>query len=721
VPGATIRCGDDPASPEAVSDDSGEFTLTTSPGLCAVRVVANGFLLLRDNEVLAPGTATTVTYDLTPVAAGYETVVRGQTESVAVVKEVATRDEVQKVPGTFGDALRVIQDFPGVARAPYVSGALIVRGADPDQTQTLIDGVAVPTLYHLAGGPSVINTAFLDDIQFYPGGFGARYGRAIGGIVDVSMRKGAADTVHGEVKVDVLDTSVFVESPVTDKVSVAGAVRRSYIDTTLPLALNVLVPNSGLSIVPVYWDYQLRVDFGAPRSAPQSEKRNTFYVMAFGSDDTLKVATSGSSLAENLNLGVHTLFHRVKGDWTYHDGKLTSVFGPYLGYDLASGGFGAIQFSEDVYSTGAREDLAYQASPYVTLRAGVDVLFQHLSGSALLLPIPDVQYVSFPGAAPSAAPQSIKRTINGFDGAVYLEADFKLGRFTITPGLRPSFEREHGHDLASLDPRLWVRYQLLSRTELKGSVGLYSQPPTIIDLENAPFGTPTLGPEHAFQTSLGVDHKFSDIVSLAVTGFFNRRYDLIVQPGATVVNPDGSVTENLYSNLGVGRAYGVEVLLRHRVTERFFGWIAYTLSRSIVAQPGVPYQLSTYDETHILTLIGSYRLPKNWEVGLRFRYVTGRPYTQVLHPYDQYNVDANAFSPLMGGALSARNPPFNQLDLRVEKDFLFRHFTLGVYLDIQNVYNATNQEAVLYDYRFRMSEALPGIPFLPVLGVRGTF
>jgi hypothetical protein len=178
----------------------------------------------------------------------------------------------------------------------------------------------------------------------------------------------------------------------------------------------------------------------------------------------------------------------------------------------------------------------------------------------------------------------------------------------------------------------------------------------------------------------------------------------------------------LYSNRGTGRAYGIEVLLRHQVTDRFFGWVAYTLSRAVVANPSFPqYHLSTFDETHILTLVGSYRLPKNWEVGLRFRFVTGRPFTPSTHPYDVYNADSNVFSPTSAPVGSGRLPPFNQMDVRVEKSFLFKRWTLGIYLDLQNAYNATNQEGELNDYRFRYTEPLPGLPILPVLGMRGTF
>src|SRR5439155_1729086 len=107
---------------------------------------------------------------------------------------------------------------------------------------------------------------------------------------------------------------------------------------------------------------------------------------------------------------------------------------------------------------------------------------------------------------------------------------------------------------------------------------------------------------------------------------------------------------NLYSNDGLGRAYGLEVLLRHEVTRNFFGWVAYTLSKSEERTSGTPqgYINGQYDQTHILTILGSYKLPFGFELGARFRYVTGNPITPVIHTADMYSVDADSYQRQIG-------------------------------------------------------------------------
>ncbi len=720
VEGGTVRCGEAADAPEATSDAEGRFTLDVPAGTCQVRALAQGFRLFHTDESLEAGETREVAYYLMPEAVGYETVVRGARDKKEVVRRTLERQELQKVPGTFGDPIRVVQNLPGVARAPFVLGQLIVRGAAPDQTLTLMDGVEVPLLYHLGGGPSVVNAEFLDRVDFYPGGFGARYGRAVGGVVDVATRKGATDTLHGSVKVDLLDAGFFVEAPIGKGMSVAVAARRSYVDALIPLVLPEDPEGGTLQVLPRYWDYQARLDFGGLRG---EAKKSTGYLMAFGSEDTLQVVATGGGRARDLTVDTRTLFHRVKGDWTYRDGNFTSVFTPFGGFDLAAFDFGAAKLDAEVFSLGGRELAEWELSSFFTARAGADVLFEHVRGKAEL-PLLSFQYVAFPGAEPTAEMQTLEQVVNGFDGALFAEGELELGPVTVTPSLRGTWARKAGQGMGALDPRLFARVQATERFAVKGSVGLYSQAPEATDALGAPWGNPGILFERALQAAVGVEQRFTDAISVDVTGYFNRRFDLILSPGRTIDNGDGTYTQEANSNLGLGRAYGMEVMLRHDVTRDFFGWVAYTLNRSEARRAGSDngYLLTAFDQSHILTAVGSYRLP--WwdlELGARFRYVTGRPTTPELQYADLYQADANRYYGFYGDAGSARLRPFQQLDVRLDKSFVFDRWTLNVYVDVQNVYNATNVEATLNDYRFRDVFEVPGIPLLPVVGFKGSF
>ncbi|NRD62079.1 TonB family protein [Corallococcus exiguus] len=750
VAGATVRCGDDPEAPEALSDADGRFSLDVPPGECAVRVVASGYQLYQTKEQLQEDETTEVNFFLAPTGGALETVVRSDRPKKEVVRRTITRQEAQRTPGTFGDPIRVIQTLPGVARAPFISGQLLVRGSNPGQTATMMDGVGIPLLFHLLGGPSVVNAEFIDQLDFFPGGYGSQYGRAVGGIVEVGTRKGAADTFHGSVKVDLLDAGFFLEAPVTDGISVAAAARRSYIDTILPAVLPKS-EGSTLSVVPKYWDYQLRVDFGAKRDARSEEEaqalagsaRSTGYVMAFGSDDQLRLVTGGPETERDLTVDTHTLFHRIKGDWTYRKGALTSVFTPYVGYDGTSFKFGAAKQDGVGYTVGAREVLGLELSSSLTVRTGLDLVYEHQSFDVEFPAPENFEYVAFPGAESVGELLVEKIGLGSFDGALFVEADLKVGKFTFTPGVRGNFQRAGDARNVALDPRLWVSFAATERTQLKGSLGLYSQPAETFRFISLPYGNPDLAYQRAFQSSLGVDHRLTDVLNVDVTGFFNRRFDNIAAPGDILSLPGGGVVQLPYSNQGIGRALGLEVMVKKQrasATDKWSGWLSYTFSQSLDGRTGrapegnggdfgggfggsgdETYGLSPFDQTHILTLVSTYVLGNGWELGGRFRYTTGRPTTPLNHTFDQYQVDRNRFNGTYGPYASARTSGFHQLDMRLDKSWQFQSWTLGVYLDVQNLYNAENVEFTFNDYRQRREYEVPGIPILPVVGVKGSF
>jgi TonB family protein len=136
----------------------------------------------------------------------YETRVQVASAHPEETKETISKVELTTVPGTMGDPLRVVQSLPGVARAPYGLGVLIVRGANPNDTGAFIDSLNVPHLYHFLVGPSVLSANMVEKIDFFPGGFGARYGRFSGGLVDVTTRTEVGRQLHGAVDINVLDS-----------------------------------------------------------------------------------------------------------------------------------------------------------------------------------------------------------------------------------------------------------------------------------------------------------------------------------------------------------------------------------------------------------------------------------------------------------------------------------------------------------------------------------
>ena len=131
------------------------------------------------------------------------------------------------------------------------------------------------------------------------------------------------------------------------------------------------------------------------------------------------------------------------------------------------------------------------------------------------------------------------------------------------------------------------------------------------------------------------------------------------------------------------------------------------------------YRLFDTDQTHNITAVGQYRITPTWEVGARFRFVTGSPTTPVVGA--SYDSDADTYVPVYGAHNSERLAAFHQLDVRVDKHFVFDDWKLTAYLDVQNVYNHANAEGVSYNYDYSESRPAAGLPLIPSFGVKGEF
>jgi hypothetical protein len=201
-----------------------------------------------------------------------------------------------------------------------------------------------------------------------------------------------------------------------------------------------------------------------------------------------------------------------------------------------------------------------------------------------------------------------------------------------------------------------------------------------------------------------------------VTGFYKDMWSL-VSPTKALVTRNGTEVPLIYDNGGRGRVYGGELVARHELAKNFSGWIAYTLSRAERRDTGATeMRLFDFDQTHILTVIGSYLLPRNWQVGGRYRLVSGNPMTPITGSV--YNASSDRYEAVYGGVNTGRNPPFHQLDLRLDKRWIFQGWMLNAYVDVQNVYNRANPEGLQYSFDYRQSKVAQGVPIFTILGLR---
>jgi hypothetical protein len=397
------------------------------------------------------------------------------------------------------------------------------------------------------------------------------------------------------------------------------------------------------------------------------------------------------------------------------------------GKDSVGFSVGNFLFNLDTYSVYARHEFGFKIAPGIKMNAGLDFAIAPYEVT-VRFPQPPRPGEPDPGPFASRPPQESHEKATAFRPAWYGEAELvPTSRLRIVPGVRIDYARDSGH--ADTAPRIVARYDLVKgtdpdhpehqglRTTLKGGAGLFYQPPQFQET-NPVFGTPGLYSNKSVHYDIGVEQELSEHVELSVEGF----YKALTEQVSRSPNASGAFT---YNNLGSGSVIGLETLLKYKPGKRFFGWIAYTLSRSVRRDsPTSPEYLFQYDQTHNLIMLGSYRLGRGWEFGARFRIVSGNLDTPVLGSPALpalYASDSGAYTALQGKAYSTRLPLFHQLDMRVDKRWQFRTWRFSTYLDIQNVYNNAAVEGLSYNYNFSKQSYQTGIPIIPSLGLRGEF
>ena len=708
----------DDAGASAATDAQGRYEITSAAGARKLTAAAPGFEKREiDVQVLAGAASEARRIWLHRTSVGdLQATIPGEKPQDAPTRRTLSREELVNVPGIFNDPIRAIENLPGMARAPFFGGLLLVRGSPPADTGTYLDGHRIPQLYHLLGGPSVVNEELLDRIDFFPGGYGSYYGRNLVGAIDVGTRRGDPQGLHGQGSVDLFLSEAFLEGPIDSRTQFAVAARRSYID----LFLRAFLPRTGdgvLFVLPVFWDYQARVDHRLANG-------DQLGLMVFGSDDKLTVIQTAGQRTLPFTVDTHLGFHRLLAQYKHDVSEQLSLsLSPSLGWDKQAGDSAGVgggsfanpqNFDVTVLRAELRGEARYRASDLFSLRAGADLEFDRAAYNA------DIQSsLQLRNLGSLVTQEDVFARVQPAQlWGEYGEAQLQLGALRIVPGLRADQFHWRQHARWSVDPRLWARYTLSDATSLKAYAGLYHQPPTGLQIDPS-LGNPDLGLERSAQFGLGAEHRFSDAWRISAEVFYNRRSSLAVVVDA-VQRSDGTVFNPRFLNNGIGRSFGLELMIRREISGQLYGWLAYTLSRSqILNNPGDQWRAFQFDQPHILTVVAGYRPRPQWELSSRFRLVSGNPYAPVTSA--AFDADSGGFVATRGQVGDAREPAFVQLDARAQYTWTWDFWQLALYLDVQNLTNHRNPEFHVYDYRFRQQGSISGLPIVPTLGIKGKF
>lgn len=647
----------------AVTDDGGRFHLRGVPaGTYPLTLSDTKYHLGTRTVTVTEGAAVDLSLWAAPDSLDQGIVATYRKNRDEVTTHSLSAEQIRTTPGTLGDPLRAIQDLPGSVRTPLDAGWLLVRGGDPRDTGVYIDGIRVPLVYHLGGFTSVIHPAFIERVEFFPGGQSARYGRATAGVVDLVTR-GTTNKLEVRAGANLIFAGAYAHVPFKNG-AVSAAIRRSYLDAVLV----PIVGQAGSDAAPRFWDWQLRADYGPGR------------IFGLGYVDEIHAS---DALGSGLTVSIAT--QRIHGAVDFDVGGKSLAFRPYFAWERRALDIKELATSDARESVGGglRVELPDDGKGILGWSAGVDgdvfnyTLLVNNSSREALVGSPDV-YGDI-------------RFGNRFSGVLGVRVDTLL--------VQDQLER------AALSPRFSGRAVVTDWLTVVGDAGIYHQPPPYDLLIGPPDGS-TLELEESYGGGGGLRTRWGPL-HFDIDGYGRAIENL------TGFELDGSLGQ------GQGLAYGIETMTRADVG-RFSGWITYAYARSLRRETNDLWRASAYDQPHTLVVVGAFDLGRNWTVATRFRYASGFYVNESGDPTEALDV-LDSTTVEIHGDVEGRTEPYHALDVKISKRFLFHHWRLEAFLDVQNAYNRRVAEPVISG----LSDAYIsrpwgfGLPVLPIIGFEG--
>lgn len=709
LPGATVTVAGTALG--AAANDEGYFRIDGVPaGRHSVRASVIGYEAVTTAEVTVhPLRNTTANFRLTASAVELDAVdVRTEYFARPAENAVSVRtlspEEIRRSPGSAEDIFRVMQSMPGVATAGGKSAQLIVRGGSPDENLTLLDNVEIYNPIHFArsgesmGIISIINPSLLENVDFLTGAFPARYGDRLSSVFDMTMKDGNRETFNTDVNVNIAGFGTMLDGPLSGNSRMVFSVRRGFFDilTSImdrPAAPQYydavgkvtvdLDPDNRLSIVGFYYIDQIEKEGTTKESSAMTK-----YEVLSRDDYGSAFGLTWRSLVARDAFITTTLSFTGNG-WSTRQGTLTDR--ELRGEDILENEL--TLKSESVWQLNP----AFEASAGFTVKA-VDSrneswLPADTSRTGIITPAGTITFL------PSMEWK------NGLYGQLVVRP---LPSLTLTGGLRADHFTMTGE--TTISPRLAGTWRITGTTSLNAAWGLYAQTPQSYQIAPDPRNA-ALRSASARHAVLGLEHRVGDDTKATLEVYRKDLEDVIVAPDSS----------HLLVNTGSGFAQGIELSVQRKFTEGFVGSASYSYSTSQRRDtPDGPLYDFEFDRPHIVNLIGGMELGNGWQVGAKFMFASGNPYT----PPDGTVLRGGVYYILDGPLNSARYPDYHKIDLRVDKQWILTGWSITAYIDLWNVYNRDN--IISYSYKADTAgnitrTARYDFGITPILGVTAKF
>lgn len=608
-----------------------------------------------------------------------------------------SQEEVAAYPGGNNDIAKVVQSLPGVSGS--VGGFrndVIIRGGAPNENVYYLDGVEIPSINHFstqgsAGGPvGLLNVSFFEGVTLSSSAFGAQYDNVLSGVLQFDQRNGNNRKMVTNLRVSSSEAALTLEGPLFKgdkkeaKTTYIASVRRSY--------LQLLFQVIGLPFLPDYWDYQYKINH-------KINDYNDIYITAVGAIDDLEIneieefSPEQQAIQDQIPvIGQYSSTLGVGWRKRFKDNSgfmRTTVSTNYLKNEFR-------QFDDNINQTGLylqnnsvenEYRLRYSLTKYIgkwTNTFGL-VVVQGNYQTELRNLIFNQQF-------------NTDLSLVRYGAFAQTSSKFFNDRLGFSMGIRTDGNNftNTGNELwRTLSPRAAVSYKLnkIGNWTANASIGRYFKilPYTTLGFKDNNDEYVNRSAEYIASNHIvaGIEHLLSRASRITLEGFYKyyNNYPVSVIDQISLANKGGGFevfgSEPITSN-GEGQAYGLELLYQQKLTQNFYAVTSFTFYRSEFTN-GVDDNFipAVWDNGVLISLLGGYKLGKNWEISSRYRFLGRTPYAPIdeVATFANYPAIIRDYSRLGSVELD----PFSQWDIRIDKKWNFKKWSLDLFLDVQNV------------------------------------
>ena len=636
-----------------------------------------------------------------------------KTEESPVSLNAIGVNEIQRNPGGNRDISRAVTILPGVATSVAFRNDLIVRGGSPAENAFFLDGIEVPNINHFAtqggtGGPvGLINVNFIENVDFYSGSFPASRSSGLSSLLEFRQKDANTEGLLTNFTLSSTDAGLTFDTPINDKSGLIFSIRRSY--------LQFLFEVLQLPFLPTYTDSQFKYKY-------KFNQRNELTLIGLGAYDNLVLNTATALDSEDEetvernqyiigNLPENIQWNYTVGGVYKHYGKdnfqevvlsrnqLYNGANRYINNDRSSPDNLTFDFASQEIENKFRFEHTQQKNAW-KLNTGVAAeyfTFKNSTFSRVADASGNVNTVDF----------SAQLSALTYGGFAQVSRTLFAERLLVSGGLRidgSNYNTATQNPLRQFSPRLALSYKLTDRWSLNASAGRYFQLPpyTVLGFQanNGVFVNRDVNRVtyiRSDQLVAGVEYFIAEAnTKISLEGFYKQYndYPFLTTDSISLANLGGDfgiVGNEPASSIGLGRARGLELLVQRKLYKKTYGVLAVTYVRSEFTDKDGTFVPSAWDNRFIVSLTGGRKFGKDWELGVRFGYQGGAPYTPfnfevsgIREVWDVRGVGVPDYDRLN----AERNPGIYFVDARIDKRYYFDKWNLNVYFDIRNLTRA---------------------------------